>query len=602
MTNTAPKPLSVFLLICLFCLCVSAQNFQPTQKNDPSLPKPSESNSPPPPTEIEKIKQQLQEQQKEIEQLRSMLLQQAKIIESLQKPTTVTTPPSNSESQAADIQTVNVPADVETRLTKLEEQTKKTSGQIENNQLGKLGFSGDLRMQYDSQYGLLNNAANINNPAILGNELSSRQRIRFRLRFAVTGKIGRDVFTGAFAPNGEKRMDKEFEWGFRLSGGSLANPASPNPVLTDFFSRKPFALDRAYVAWRPKPLPGLKIIAGKFEPNWTKTEMTIDNDVQVEGVGETFSRDIKNKFLKNITLSAWQLPMLERGTTFVRNADGTINLGESRRNGRDLGLFGGQIQTKFALSPNTSLTLSLADLYFANTDAINPVQVFGSNLQLPVTITIPATATEPARTVTGVATISRDLLVSGNGNLGLSAGTNAAVNRNGRLASGFNLVDVIAQLDFKQFRHLPVTVIFDYVKNTQTRDVVVAGANGEDVFLPNNEGDGVWAEIQFKSLRKNRGQDFNSAVRGDLAFSYTYLRIEKDAVLSPFNWDDLLQPSDIRGHRLFFSYTADPRVTFNITGLFNKRLNGLLGAFRETPAGSLDRETIRIQFDTVFKF
>lgn len=600
MKNAAPNLFSVFLLTFVFCLVVSAQTFQPTQETNKKLPKPSEGTSSP--TELEKIKQQLQEQQKEIEQLRSMLVQQAKILETLQKPANSTETPTTPTTQTAENSTTVKPDDVETRLTKLEDQTKNTSNQIENGQFGKLGFSGDLRMQYDSQYGLLNNAVNINDTTIFGNELSSRQRIRFRLRFAVTGKIGGDVFTGAFASNGEKRMDKEFEWGFRLSGGGLANPASPNPVLTDYFSRKPFALDRAYVAWRPKPLPGLKIIAGKFEPNWKKTEMTIDNDVQVEGVGETFSRDIKNSFLKNITLSAWQLPLLERGTTFVRNSDGTINLGESQRNGKDLGLFGGQIQTKFALSPKTNVTLSLANLHFANTDAINPVQVFGNNLQLPVTITIPATSTTAAQTVTGAAAISRDLLVSGNGNLGLAAGTNASVNRNGRLSSGFNLVDFIAQVEFKQNQYLPINFLFNYVRNTQTRDVIIAEANGEDVFLGNNEDTGIWAEFQVKSLRKKRGQDFNSAVSGDLEFSYTYLRIEKDAVLSPFNWDDLLQPSDIQGHRLFFSYTADPRVTFNITGLFNNRLNGLLGPFRTTPTGSLDRQTIRIQFDTVFKF
>ena len=78
-----------------------------------------------------------------------------------------------------------------------------------------------FRMQYDSQYGLLNNAANINNPAILGNELSSRQRLRYRLRFAVRGKIGGDVFTGLYDGEGKKRTDKEFEWGFRLSTGSF---------------------------------------------------------------------------------------------------------------------------------------------------------------------------------------------------------------------------------------------------------------------------------------------------------------------------------------------------------------------------------------------
>jgi hypothetical protein len=346
----------------------------------------------------------------------------------------------------------------------------------------------------------------------------------------------------------------------------------------------------------------LRVIAGKFEPTWMRSEMTIDNDLQVEGVSEVYSRDIKNSFLKNITFSAWQLPMLERGSTFIRNANGTVNIEESRRNGRDLSLFGAQLQARFALSPNTNLTLSAANLHYANTDAINPIQVFGNNLQLPVTITIPASGTTPSQTVSGVATISREFLVSGNGNLGLSAATNNAVNRNGRLASGYNLIDLIAQAEFKQYKYLPITFFINYVRNTQARDVIVADAAGNNRFLPNNENDGVWAEFRVQSLRKKRGSDFNASVGGDFIVSYTFLRIEKDAVLTPFNLDDLIQGSDIRGHRLFFGYTVDPRVTFNFTGLFNQRLNGLNGAFGTNPQGSLNGYTNRIQIDTVFRF
>jgi uncharacterized membrane-anchored protein YhcB (DUF1043 family) len=551
-------------------------------------------------SEIEDVKRQLDEQKKEIEQLRQMLVQQAQIIEKLQNNSTPTLQNSAVSTNASN-ETASTQDTIESRLSKVEEQSKKSSESIAGNRLGNLGFSGEIRMQYDSIYGQTNNAPNIENPAILGNELSSRQRIRYRLRLAVRGKIGKDVFTGAFASDGSKRLDKEFDWGIRFSSGSLSNPVSPNPVLTDFFSRKPIAIDQAYVAWRPRFASGLRIIAGKFEPTWTRTEMTFDNDLQVEGVSEVFSRDIKNKIVKNITFSAWQLPLLERGTTFVRNADGTINPGESRRNGRDLGLFGAQLQTRFALSPNTNLTLSIADQYFANTDAINPVQVFGTNLQLPITITIPATPTTPAQTVTGVVNIPRELLISGNGNLGLSAATNAAVNRNGRLASGFNLIDLIAQIEFKQYKYNPFSFLFNYVRNTQVRDVIVAGASGNDVILPNDEDTGIWAEFKFQNLRKTRG-DFNAPVAGDILLSYTFLNIEKDAVLTPFNWDDLVQPSDVRGHKLFFGYTVDPRVTFNITGIFNKRLNGLLGPFGTTPPGSLDRSVTRLQFDTVFKF
>ncbi len=581
------------IFVCFAGVFASAQSFQPTKEN-------SGNGSTEKSSEMEDVKRQLREQQKQIDQLQRMIEQQSKIIAQMQNN------PAPSDQSA----TVNVPAnptqtsenDVEARLAKVEEQSKKTTESVAKNQLGNLGFSGEIRMQYDSIYGQLNNAPNIENPAILGNELSSRQRIRYRLRFAIRGKIGGDVFSGFYNSSGEKRMDKEFEWGIRFSSGSLSNPVSPNPVLTDFFSRKPIGIDQAFVSWRPRFAPGFRIIAGKFEPTWARTELTIDNDLQVEGVSQIFSRDIKNSFLKNITFSAWQLPMLERGTTFVRNANGTVNIEESRRAGRDLGLFGAQLQSKFALNSKTNLTLSVADLFFANTDAINPIQVFGSNLQLPVTITIPATATTPAQTVTGVVNIPRELLLSGNGNLGLSAATNAAINRNGRLASGFNLVDLLAQIEFKQYKYNPMAFVFNYVRNTQTSDVVVADSAGNDRILPNNENDAIWAEFRIQSLRKKRGSDFGAPVVGDILASYTFLRIEKDAVLTPFNWDDMVQPSDVRAHKLFFSYTVDPRVTFNITGLFNQRPNGLLGPFGTTPPNSLNRSTTRLQFDTVFKF
>ncbi len=596
----------VYLLLSLCCLnsTVMAQTPSTTQEGNNVS---STMNSTALGSEIEEVRRQLREQQREIEQLRSMLLQQSEIIEKLQNNAAQTTSTVGMQTATIATQASSAPAStqtdtIEARVGRVEEQSKKTTEAIARNQLGTIGFSGDLRMQYDSLYGLLNNAPNVNDPIIVGNELSSRHRIRYRLRFAVRGKIGGDVFSGAYAANGERRTEREFEWGIRLAAGNLTNPASPNAILTDFFSRKPIALDQIYVQWRPRPAPGLRIIAGKFEPTWARTEMTLDNDIQVEGVSEVYARDIRNSFVKNITFSAWQLPMLERGTTFIRNTNGTVNIEESNRAGRDLAMFGAQLQTRFALSPNTNLTLAATNLYYANTNAINPIQVFGATLQLPVTITIPATATTPSQTATGVATIPRELLISGNGNLGLSAATNNAVNRDGRLASGFNLVDLLAQFEFKQYKYNPVTLIFDYVRNTQTRDVIIADASGSNRFLPNNENDGVWAEFRFQNLQRKRGNDFNAPVRGDFLISYTFLRIEKDAILTPFNWDDLVQPSDVQAHRLFFGYTIDPRVTLNFTGLFSQRLSGLLGAFGMNPPGSLNRNTNRIQIDTIFRF
>src|SRR6267143_6931413 len=320
--------------------------------------------------------------------------------------------------------------------------------------------------------------------------------------------------------------------------------------------------------------------------------MTIDNDLMVDGFNESYSRAFKKSTLKDLTFVAWQLPLLERNSAFVRNANGTVNIDQSRRGGRDLALYGGQVRAHFEPNSNVALNLSVADLYFSGTQFISPVQVFGNQLLLPVTFTIPASGTTHAQTVTTQVSIARDLLVAGNGNLGLTNASNNATNRDGRLASGYNLVDMLARLELKNSKRFPVTLLFDFVTNTQTHDVVTAGPGGADLLLRNNEKHGYLGEVQVGSTK----------ARGDILFVYDFMRIQKDAVLTPFNWSDITQQSDMRGHRFTFSYAADPRVTFTVTGIITQRPNGLFGPFVATPPGSFNIATKRLQFDTVIKF
>ncbi|HYY41079.1 MAG TPA: hypothetical protein VE775_00015, partial [Pyrinomonadaceae bacterium] len=141
-------------------------------------------------------------------------------------------------------------------------------------------------------------------------------------------------------------------------------------------------------------------------------------------------------------------------------------------------------------------------------------------------------------------------------------------------------------------QRFPVKLLFDFVHNTQAHDVVGAGTGGANRLLTNHEDNGYWAELQ---VGKNRAA-------GDVQFGYTFIRIEKDAVLTPFNFSDILQPSDVRAHRLGFTYTVDPRVLLTVTEYISQRPNGLLGPFGATPPGSLNRATHRLQLDTVFRF
>jgi uncharacterized coiled-coil protein SlyX len=515
---------------------------------------------------INSLEQMLIEQSQRLDRLQQTISEQQETIRLLAAKLDNAGTAATAVPPAAVAQQIDKPQPIDDRVKTVESRIAELSA---------IKFSGDIRLRSESIFGQSNSLANGNNPAVLGNDLSPRHRMRLRARLQMRGSIG-----------------QEFDWGLRFASGSFADNISNNQTLTDFFNRKPFAIDQAFITYKPKSVPGLKLQGGKFELPWTFTEMTIDNDLMVEGFNQSYSRGFKKSSLKELTFVAWELPFLERNSAFVRNSNGTVNIDQSRRGGRDLAMFGAQARAHFESGSHVALNLSAADLFYSGTQFITPVQVFGNQLQLPLTITIPANGATPAQTITTQVSIPRDLLVAGNANLGLTNASNNATNRDGRLASGFNLVDLLARLELKHSKRFPVTILVDFVTNTQTHDVVVAGPTGADVLLPNHENNGFWGEIQVGKTKD----------RGDIQFGYTFMRIEKDAVLTPFNMSDVTQQSDMRGHRLQFSYAADPRVTFTVTGIVTQRPNGLLGPFATTPVGSSNRATTRLQFDTVLKF
>jgi uncharacterized coiled-coil protein SlyX len=577
------------LLICLLnaipgCGQTSSQVSTVTAKAAPERMSAARTNTPPVASaadasdavRLAALEETLHAQSVQLDEMRKMMLEQQETIKQLAAKLAVNTADARTElasSLKASGEVGSAPTKAEPQSAAIEERLKKVEGRV--SELGAIKFSGDLRLRAESFFGQSNILANGDNPAVLGNELSPRHRMRMRARLQMRGSI-----------------NDEFDWGLRLATGSFADNISTNQTLTDFFNRKPFALDQAFVTYKPKRAPGLRLQGGKFEPPWVFTEMTIDNDLMVDGFNESYARAFKKSTLKDLTFVAWQLPLLERNSAFVRNSNGTVNIEQSRRGGRDLALYGGQVRARLEPNPKVALNLSVADLFFSGTQFISPVQVFGNQLLLPVTFTIPASGTTPAQTITTQVSISRDLLVAGNGNLGLTNASNNATNRDGRLSSGYNLVDMLARLELKNSKRFPVTLLFDFVTNTQTHNVVTAGPGGADLLLPNHEKHGFWGEVQVGSTK----------ARGDLQFGYTFLRIQKDAVLTPFNFSDVTQQSDMRGHRLQFSYAVDPRVTFSVTGIVTERPNGVLGPFGTTPPGSLNRPTTRLQFDTVIKF
>jgi hypothetical protein len=438
------------------------------------------------------LEQMLERQGRRLDQMQQTIAEQQETIRllagRLSPGETITAPSATLASDAVQSKPAQPPA-IEDRLKKVETRVPE---------IGAIKISGDIRLRSESIFGQSNSLGNGANPAVLGNDLSPRHRLRIRARLQMRGSIS-----------------EEFDWGLRIASGSFADNVSNNQSLTDFFNRKPFALDQAFITYKPGRAPGLSFQGGKFEPPWTFTEMTIDNDMMVEGFNESYTHTFKKSALKNLTFVAWQLPMLERNSAFVRNSNGTVNIEQSRRGGRDLALYGGQVRARFEPNSKVALSLSVADLFFSGTQFISPVQVFGNQLQLPVTFTIPASGAAPAQTITTQVSIARDLLVAGNANLGLTNASNNATNRDGRLASGFNLIDMLARLELQHSKRWPIIVLVNFVTNTQTHDVVTAGPSGADLVLRNNENKGFWGEVQVGSTR----------ARGDVMFGYTFMRV-----------------------------------------------------------------------------
>ncbi len=125
--------------------------------------------------------------------------------------------------------------------------------------ISNIKLTGDVRLRLEGKY---------------NSDDSQVQRPRIRLRLSLDAPINDQVkFKG------------------RLASGSSADPTSTNQTFENEFEKKPIWIDRAYLEWKPGNLPGWSFIAGKFGPNWTNTLITIDSDVNVEGIGQSYKNE-----------------------------------------------------------------------------------------------------------------------------------------------------------------------------------------------------------------------------------------------------------------------------------------------------------------------
>ncbi len=422
--------------------------------------------------------------------------------------------------------------------------------------LGPISFSGDVRLREEPFFGGPSDGS------------LDRARARMRARFNI------------FAD-----LSDEFQAGISLASGDVNDPTSTNSTLGVFYTRKAFALDQAYVNYDPKWFKPLTLTAGKFRYPWYNTELTWDKDLNPEGAAQTLAFNLENTpVLKRVAVVGFELPFAEVAGTGITNK----NIVQSMA-------YGSQLQTTWAIGSHLHLSAYSGYYDFQNADAIAEALAKASakNPQTPWVGSLPlGTGNTPQNSITTTASAN---IVTINGKAYPTGVTNIV---NAQFRSKFGLFDNIARLDWDTGRaKLPVSFIGDYVQNTR------ACANEANILpAPSKTATLTYTQVTNAPCKSNqrRGYWLEARVgrlseKGDWQAGYTRIYIEREAVISNFDYSELRQGSNVTDHRFDVFYMFQKSVQVGFTALIGRPLGTLA-------TGKTEPWLERLQFDTIYVF
>lgn len=528
--------------------------------------------------EVEKLRQMMEAQQQQLQSLKDELTKRdSQINEARQAAATADQHAVEAGAKAAEAAsgasevktalaaTTEAEAQQNARFVGIEKDadaTKKdTWAKIKG--IGPFTFSGDIRLRDEPFFGGPTNQSQV------------RNRERFRLRFNVNAKFNDDI-----------------SGGFSLASGDLNDPISTNQTTNQFFTKKPFTIDKAFITYTPHQFKPLSLTGGKFAYPWYRTELTWDNDLNPEGLAQTLQWNFKNSVpvLRRFALVGFELPFAEVQHTAGANRSRVQSL-----------VYGGQIQAVWELTKRVKLSTYGGYYNYHNPDAIAFATAINSGIS-PVNGLLPLGGAAPQNSVyttTRQAFITKDAL----GNpLPAPLASGSPTITNAQFASKFGLLDTIARFDITTpMPRVPIVILGDYVQNTQAcanlpnlpalgSSAVTATSTSQttvsrNVACNSRERRGYWLEGRVGRLSEVK----------DIQVSYTRMFIEREAVVGAFDFSDLRQSSNVSQHRVELFYQAYKNIQLGFTGLFGRPLN-----FNST--ASPEPWLKRLQFDVVYKF
>src|SRR5215469_2701993 len=508
----------------------------------------------------------------ELEQLRQLVLQQQARINALEHQQAVSSPypsggemtdlrsaidgivdpqaPPASAQQPATPQVASAPTPQYAGSS--DERIRNLERRIQG--LGPISISGDIRAREEPFF---------NGPPD-GSFDRARASVRARLNFLAD-------------------LGEQFQAGISLASGDVNNPISTSQTLGVFYTRKAFALDQAFITYKPSEFKPLTLTAGKFRYPWYNTELTWDKDLNPEGAAQTLAFPLENiPVLKRIAFVGFPLPFAET-TPYTTSK----NIVQSMT-------YGVQLQTTWQLMSHLTLSAYTGYYDFQNADAI-AIALAKASTKNPTTpwsgaLALSASGNTDQNSIT---TTTSANIVTINGKAyptGVSNITNA------QFGSKFGLFDTIARLDWDTGdAKWPVTLIGDYVQNTRAcanaGNIQPKPANTASLVFTqttnfpceSNQRRGYWLEARVGRLDQKR----------DWQLGYTRIFIEREAVLSNFNYSEMYQGTNVSEHRFDTFYMFQNNIQLGFTALIGKPI-GLRGV------GQSWLE--RLQFDAIYIF
>jgi hypothetical protein len=502
--------------------------------------------------QIQKLTEQLQRQQ-ELQQARQPAATDAPVTTAVVTPSietpapSVSSAPQQSDPQQSEQQQHPRPnQNVQTGSS--DERIRNLERQIQG--LGPISFSGDVRVRAEPFFG---------GPA---DQSLDRARARVRARFNAIADLG-----------------SQFRTGITLATGDLNDPISTNANLSGFYTRKPIALDQAYVEFTPKEFQPLTLTAGKFRYPWFNTELTWDKDLNPEGAAETLGFKLNTPVLKRIAFVGFQLPFAEMAGTSSTD----------KRIAQQI-TYGGQVQTTWALGPRVTLGAYSGYYDFRGSDsiALALARASSKNPATPLSGLLPLNSSSPIQNSMYTTTSTTIITVGGT-----AYPTGVASVSNAQFASKFGLFDNLAKIDIDTgHARLPVSFIGDYVQNTEAcsnlPNIVAAPSNTAtqtfkrslNASCDSHQRRGYWAEGRIGRLQQ----------KNDLQVGYTRIYLEREAVLGAFDYSEIRQSTNVTQHRFDMFYQFDKNVQLGFTALVGR------------PLASTEPWLERLQFDTIYIF